>query len=60
MSTPDDQNTVLGPSTDISVDPQDVQDDTAETRDAEATPDLNEDAVETGELGGTEGAGGAG
>lgn len=59
MSNPD-ENTVLGPPTDISVGPEDLQDDGAETRDAEATPDENEDSVETGELGGTEGAGGAG
>lgn len=60
MSTPDDTNTVLGPPTDISVGPEDLPDDDESTRDAEATPDVNEDSVETGELGGTEGSGGAG
>lgn len=59
MST-SDENTVLGPPTDISVAPEDLQDDGAETPDAEATPAENDDAAETGELGGTEGAGGAG
>lgn len=60
MSTSDEKNTVLGPPTDVSIGPEDLQDDSAETRDAEATPDENEDTMETGELGGTEGSGGAG
>ena len=59
MSTPD-ENTVLGPPTDIAIGPEDLEDDAAETPDAEATPAENEDSVETGEMGGTEGAGGAG
>ena len=58
MSTPDD-HTVLGPPTDISVGPEDLEGDDA-TRDADEKPDVNEDAADTGKGGGTEGAGGAG
>ena len=58
MSTPDDK-TVLGPPTDITVGPEDLEGDGA-TRSAEEMPDVNEDSAETGEGGGTEGAGGAG
>ena len=60
MSNPDEKNTVLGPPTDVTIGPEDLEDGGGETRDAEATPDENEDATESGELGGTEGAGGAG
>ena len=57
MSNPDEKDTVIGAPTDISVGPEDLEE---AARDEDAKPEVNEDSAEVGELGGTEGTGGAG